>query len=42
MSNNLDAAAPASLRVRVTMGTNIDYFKPVTSLCSMLTTVGSW
>jgi hypothetical protein len=41
-SNGWDDVAPANLRVRVTMGTNVDYFKPVNSLCAMLTTVGSW
>jgi hypothetical protein len=32
----------SSLLVRVTMGANVDYFKPTASLCDMLTAVGQW
>jgi hypothetical protein len=31
-----------SIFVRVTMGTYMDYFKPTTSLCDMLTNTGEW
>jgi hypothetical protein len=36
------AIAPENMFVRITMGTYVDYFKPVTSLCTMLTVVGQW